>query len=254
VARLAGSLQASLTVAGARVRSIPPLELRGPFPEKGYFLRNMTAGIFGGDTYEVDVTAEAGSTTRITSPSATKVYAANGRTASLFQRLSVRSGAWLVWGPHATIIQAGASLEQRTIVSVAPGGVALLAEVLVLGRLASGERYAFERITSALSVCDAEGGTLYSEAYALSPNDDLATAMAGKGVLTSIFALGCDPTVITSHLETLCVNSYPLAGFSTLPNHAGVIVRMLAGSLSEGLDFAELVTDRLSRLVPASPR
>jgi urease accessory protein UreH len=205
VAGLAGSLRASLSLTGVRIRSQPPLELRGPFPGTGYFLRNMTAGIFGGDAYKVVIVAEAGSTTRITSPSATKVYAANSRPASLDLQLTVESGATLVWGPHATIIQAGANLDQRTAVTIAPSGAALLTEVLVLGRLARGERYAFERLSSSLDVRDSTSRHLYSEACTLSPDEDLATTMAEKGVLASVYALGYVAANVFACLETLCL-------------------------------------------------
>jgi urease accessory protein UreH len=134
----------------------------------------------------------------------------------------------LILGPHATIIQTGASLDQCTAVSVARGGVALLSEVLVLGRLASGERYAFDRLTNALEVSDASGAPLYSEACALTPTDDLATAMSGKGALVSIYALGMPARNALTALETLHVDAYPLAGHSALPHDAGVVVRMLA--------------------------
>jgi urease accessory protein len=244
--RVAGALHATFTPTGARVHARAPLELRGPFPNATYYLRNTTAGIFGGDSCAIDIHAESASTTRVSSPSATKVYAASGRTASTTLNVEVAANATLVWGPHASIVQAGARLDQRTSVSIAPAATAILAEVLVLGRLASGERYAFDRLASALEVTGASGRPLYSEAYNLTASDDLATAMGQHGALVSVYGLGLATADAAAALEPLSLDAYPLAGFSALPNCAGIIVRMLAESLSEGLDFATLVTGALA--------
>jgi len=234
-----GALDARIGAAGARVRAKAPLELRGPFPGASYYLRNTTAGVFGGDVYEVDVTSAAGSTVRVASGSATKVYAGNGCQSSLAVRLTVEPGATLLWGPHATIVQAGASYRQATAVSVARGGRALVGEVLVLGRLAYGERFDFQRIESRLTVT-LDGAPVYNEAYSLRPGRDLVASMARRAVLASVHAIGFEATEAAPQLERALAGE-SLAGWSELPNGAGLVVRGLCDALSAGQDLVERV-------------
>jgi len=241
-----GSLNALIGASGACVRSKAPLELRGPFPGAAYYLRNVTAGVFGGDAYEVDVTAAAGSVIRIASSSATKVHDSAGRESSLRVRLAAEPGATLLWGPHATIIQTGASYRQSTTVSLAPGSRVVLGEILVLGRLARGEQFEFTRLESNFDVT-LEGAAVYSEAYCLTPGADLAASMAGRGVLASVYILGAEWPALEERLICTLKNE-PLAGCSALPNDAGVVVRCFCDSLSQGQALVEgvlrLVSDR----------
>ncbi|HLG10992.1 MAG TPA: urease accessory protein UreD [Dehalococcoidia bacterium] len=240
---LNGSLEARFTCSEhgsprVRVQARPPLELRGPFAGAGvpdYFLRNTTAGLLDGDAYRVDVTAAAGTSVHVGASSASKVYAGES---SLDVRLAVEPGALLVWGPHATILHAGASYCQETRLALAPGGRAILAEVLVLGRLARGERFQFQRLESLLEVSPPACEPLYSEAYSVTPGPDLIAGLAGHGVLVSVYALGFDPSEAGAGFEA-ALTATCLAGWSALPNGCGAVFRALSGSLSQGARFAE---------------
>lgn len=243
---LTGSLDACFAQRGVRTRSRAPLELRGPFPGASYFLRNTTAGVFGGDAYAAGVTARAGSAVRVAGSSATKVYAGNGRESSLTVRLAVEPGAKLIWGPHATIVQAGASYRQQTALDVAAGGRAVLAEILVLGRLARGERFEFERLESSLDVT-LGGAPVYSEAYCLAPGPDLVASMAGRGVLASVYAVGFDCEDAAAGLECAFADD-ALAGWSRLPDGAGLVARCLAPGLSHAQRLVERACNTLFTL------
>jgi urease accessory protein len=243
VARLTGTLAATINARGARVQAKAPLELRGPFSGSAYFLRNTTAGVFGGDAYEVEVTASSGCAVRVSGSSATKVYVGSEGESSLDVRLTVEPGATLVWGPHATIVQGGARYRQATLLSGAVGGRAVLGEVLALGRPARGELFDFNRLESRLDV-NLAGASVYSEAYVLQPGPDLVASMAGRGVLASVYGIGFDAAE-GDRLDCLLAKNEQPAGWSLLPNHAGVVVRCLSGSLSQAQSLVEAVTDRL---------
>ena len=237
---LTGSLTATIHSRGAKIEAYAPLELRGPFPGASYYLRNTTAGVFGGDAYAVDVTASADSTVRVSGSSATKVYVGTDGESCLSVRLNVEPGATLIWGPHATIVQGGARYRQSTHVDVAAGGRTILGEILALGRLARGEQFDFDRLESSLNVrlCETR---VYSEAYILQPGPNLVASMAGRGVLASVYAIGFDATV-GERLNCLLTERNELAGWSALPNDAGVVVRGLFDSLSQGQAFVTQIT------------
>lgn len=235
-------LEASFGGAGARIAVQAPLELRGPFIRdggmRGYYLRNITAGIFSGDAYHVDVTAEAGSRVRIASSSATKVHTMPDRgSARSSANLTAEPGSTLIWGPHATILQAESNLTQQLCVAVQLGAVVYLAEVLVLGRLARGERCAFTSYKSALSISDG-CETLYEERYVLTPGTTLDTSLAGQGAVVAVYALGAIDDECRNRLREV-VASGRLVGMTALPNGAGLLVRGLAPSMTAGLALAE---------------
>ena len=152
----------------------------------------------------------------------------------------------LVWGPHTTILQEGSDLRQDLRVTLAPAACVILAEVLVLGRLARGERCSFRRFQSDLVVSN---GTreLYEERYVLEPGATLGAALRGQGVVVSVYGLGAIADDAGERLRAL-VSDNPCVGVSSLPNSAGLVLRGLASSLSAGAALAEqaLLSLRLS--------
>lgn len=102
-------------------------------------LVNTGGGLLGGDTLDLTVMAETGSTLMMTTQSAEKVYRAAGAAARIATRLSVESGARLFWMPQETILFSGARLARTITADVAADGELLVAESNVFGRLAMGE-------------------------------------------------------------------------------------------------------------------
>ena len=220
----------------ARTPPAPTPSLRDP---PLYYLRNTTAGLFAGDSLDVRIEARSGARVQVASSSATKAFATPAGSASMRTTLVAEPGSLLVWGPHATILQAGASYTQTTDVLLHAGAIVLAAEVLALGRLASGERNAFRRFENDLSVRDDRGRLLYAERYVIGEARDLSTSLAGRGAVGSVYALGAGVEAGEALEASGALSGEALAGWSLLPNGAGLVVRMLAASLSEGQAFVE---------------
>lgn len=225
----------------ASLTSTPPLELRGPFRrDRGadlYLLRNTTAGILSGDDYDLRASAEAGATVQVASSAASKALTMPGAGARSRTTITARNGSSLVWGPHVTLLQTGSRLCQETHVTLDAGAAVVLAEVIAFGRLASGQKYDFAGFDSTLVVSSPDR-ELYSESYALVPGPELCAALAGHGVLASAYLLGAASDAAAS-LSLLCLPE--LCGWSRLPNDAGLVVRCLADSASDGLGLVEQV-------------
>lgn len=218
-----------------------PLELRGPLLRDGvgsYYLRNVTAGVFAGDSYHINVTAEAGSTVRIGSTSASKVHTMpRDGSASSVARLVAEPDSTLVWGPHPTILQAASDYRQSLDVVVLPGARVYLAEVLVFGRLARGEHCAFRRFASDLMIEDGLR-VQFEERFVLEPGPPLDDALGGHGCLVSVYALGDLGADARPQLQAVVEGNHR-AGVTHLPNRAGVLLRGLSDSLSAGMALAE---------------
>ena len=118
---------------------------------------NPTGAVLGGDRLRVDVHVGPGAHAVLTTPSATKIYRADGPPAVQTVRLTVEDDATLEWMPDHTIPFAGAASCQRMHASVAPRGRLVLVDAYAAGRVAHGERWRFRHLESALTVADARG-------------------------------------------------------------------------------------------------
>ena len=119
------------------------LRVRFPSPEaeglSAVFV-NTAGGIAGGDRFEIEITAGEESRIALTTAAAEKVYRAEGPAAELVIKLKAAAGSHLSWLPQETILFDGARLSRRIDVDLAESASLLLAEIMVFGRTAMGER------------------------------------------------------------------------------------------------------------------
>jgi urease accessory protein len=191
---------------------------------------NTTPGIFAGDRLALRVALERGASVLLTSPSASRIHTMRSGAAVLDQRIGVSAGAWLEVMPELFIPHAGCRYTQTTILDVETGGRLFFVETLAPGRVARGERFAFERVSWTTDL--RYGGRLVArERYVLSPTDDS---------LWSVRRGGVDAYLATAYLVGLKADPVPaLDGAS-----AGVVAG--ASQLADDVWVARL-------LAPDSP-
>jgi len=142
--------------AGARIRYTPgePLSRLSDLAEWGghrvkfptptdraeAVLLNTGGGMAGGDALAVSVALEAGAELTFTTQSAERIYRSAGATSTIALDLEVGAGADLAFIPQETIVFSHACLARTITAEVAESATLLLAEALVFGRAASGER------------------------------------------------------------------------------------------------------------------
>jgi len=119
------------------------LRVRFPSPEddglSGMFV-NTAGGIAGGDRFDIDISAGAGTRLTLTTAAAEKVYRAPGAAAQLSIALKAAAGAHLAWLPQETILFDRARIIRRIDIDLAADASLLLCEIVVFGRSAMGER------------------------------------------------------------------------------------------------------------------
>lgn len=96
-------------------------------------------GLFGGDIYDIDVCLEEGAQALVTGQAAEKVYRSSGPDCEINVNLKVANGAVLEWLPQETILFDQARFRRTTKLNLDEGSKALVGEIIVFGRLASGE-------------------------------------------------------------------------------------------------------------------
>jgi urease accessory protein len=112
-----------------------------------------SGGLVGGD--RITLEAEAGFDARafVTSQAAEKIYRSSGEDAQINVKLTAGPESWLEYLPQETILFDGARLRRKTTVAVKPGARALAGEMIVFGRIGSGETFAHGFVHDAWDVC-----------------------------------------------------------------------------------------------------
>jgi urease accessory protein len=178
-------------------RQDPPWKVVRAFRHSGsgalLHLNNVSGGVLAGDRLSLDVEVEAGAAVQITTTGATRLYRHRAGVADSEQhvRFDIHDGAQLEYLPDAMIPYAGSRHVQRTKIQLGCGATLFWWEVLAPGRLAAGERFAFERLRVQTEV---SAGTrpLLREDFLLEPKrkDISATVrMSGYSHIASLYAV-----------------------------------------------------------------
>ncbi len=111
-------------------------------------LNNVSGGVLAGDRLALDVEVQAGAAAQITTTGATRLYRHRAGAADSEQhsRFSIGDAALLEYLPDAVIPYAGCRHIQRTEIRLGRGSTLFWWDVLAPGRLAAGERFAFDRL------------------------------------------------------------------------------------------------------------
>ena len=146
-------------------RSTLPLQVLAPValddPAAVVSILNPTGGLLGGDRLSIDVDVAAGAHAVLTTPSATRVYRADGAPTVQTIRLRLGPGAVVEWVPDHTIPFAGSALRQAFDVELDETAALVLVDAFSAGRIALGEAWRFALLESAISIRDRCGWLLH---------------------------------------------------------------------------------------------
>lgn len=153
-------------------------------------LVTTSGGLVGGDVLDVAISAGPGAAALVTTQAAEKVYRSAGPTCGIRVTLEAGPGAWLEWLPNETIVFDAARLRRQMAVSLAAGARLLAGEIVVLGRLARGERFTSGLIHDAWEI-RSEGRLVWTDAFRLEDDPFAAQAgLAGAGASATIVFVG----------------------------------------------------------------
>lgn len=105
-------------------------------------LLNTAGGLTGGDRLELRIALGPGGEATGTTQTAERIYASAGGAAVVRTEIELGAGARFDWLPQETILYDQAALDRATVVRMAGDARVMLAETLVLGRVAMGETLA----------------------------------------------------------------------------------------------------------------
>ncbi len=226
-----------------------PLRLQKPLYPEGTGVAHLLvihppAGIAGGDRLEIDIDVQTDASTLVTTPGATKWYRSDGARAHQHVALSVARGGCLEWLPQENIVFDGADMETSTTIACERGALCIGWDIVVLGRMASGERFERGALRQDLTLsCD--GHILWRERARVAVGDPLLASPVGwhghpvAGVLWAWGATLPDADLERCRDATMARND---AGVTVLGDGL-VVVRALSDSAESARDlFHELWT------------
>jgi len=120
-----------------------PLKFLFPRTEQGQpktaVLVTTSGGLVGGDELDLHISTAPGAAGLAMTQAAEKVYRSTGPVTRINATFDADIGSRLEWLPHETILFDGARLCRTTRLNLAADANAIVGELLVLGRAASGE-------------------------------------------------------------------------------------------------------------------
>lgn len=189
---------------------------------------NPAGGVLGGDSLELDVSLAPGSSATLTTQGAAKAY--RGEASSQTAEIRVGDGAFLEYLPHHLIPFAGSSHRQITRFMLQGEATLLAWEAYSAGRLARGERFEFNRLSSST-------GLYVEDAPVASDGFDLPGVypageehFGGYSYLATVFVVAPDAAGLAEELHGLLRLETGLLASSSSPSERLCISRILSGS------------------------
>ena len=199
------------------------------------------AGIAGGDRLWLEVALGRDSFVQLTTPGAAKWYRSAGRSASQTLRARVDEGATLEWLPQGAIVYDGAIARSDTRIELAPTSTFIAAEIVSLGRRASGERFRCGQWRQRFDIVR-DGALIWSERGVLDPTTGLLASPVGLNdapVFGTFVAVAprIDDTMIAALRDIA-----PAQGEAAVTRLPGLLVARYRGESIEagGAHFASL--------------
>lgn len=190
-------------------------------------ITNPAGGVLGGDALELDVSLAPGSSATLTTQGATKAY--RGEASNQTAEIRVDDGAFLEYLPHHLIPFAGSSHRQQTRFALNGEATLLAWEAYSAGRLARGERFDFDRLSSStrVHVDDAPVASDGFELPGVYPRGD--EHFGGYSYLATVFVVAPDAAALSEDLNGLLRLGRGSLASSSAPSERLCISRILSG-------------------------
>lgn len=226
-----------------------------PHPDaETVYVQSPTGGVAQGDRHTIVIRAESDTIAHVSTQSATKVLSMEHNYAAADFSFTVGSGAHFEYVPDPVILHPDTRFCQDQTLNVTSNSSAIIGDVVVPGRLARGEYFDFEQYVSRLRSYD-DDQLLFEDTTHLDPAsaDPTAPGILGEfNVYGTLYVITSkiDADALSDALYERMTDCTPRTGVTTIPNGAGIVVRILghrAGPVTEAIHSAwdEARTDLL---------
>lgn len=229
------------------------LYLEESLPSMAYlFVISPSGGILQGDRYRMDITLSKNALFHLTTQGATRIYRMDKNYATQVVNITVVEGCYFEFIPDQIIPYRDSRFYQKVLLNVHDNATMVYSELLVPGRVASGESFDYDICYLKTNARNQDGELRFIDIAILEPKKRI---LKNSGVLENFDVVGTVYILApANHIKELnslinsMIESYPkvYGGATILPNSSGVMVRLLGPFASDVRDVIIEVT-RITR-------
>jgi urease accessory protein len=216
------------------------LYLEESIPSMAYiYIISPSGGILQGDRYRIDITLKKNSYAHITTQSATRVYKMERDFATQMVNIVVDDGCYFEYIPEQVIPFRNSRFYQVVDLNVHENSTMVYSEMIVPGRVASGEVFEYDICYVKTVAKDNFDKLRFTDTFKLEPKkEDLRSfgIMENLDTVSSLYILTKREYVkdIKNEINSIFKNIVIVrGGASVLPDNRGIIVRILGNTASE---------------------
>lgn len=229
------------------------LYLEESLPSMAYlFIISPSGGILQGDRYRMDITLSKDALFHLTTQGATRIYRMDKNFATQVVNITVGEGCYFEFIPDQIIPYRDSRFYQKVLLNVHDNATMVYSELLVPGRVASGESFDYDICYLKTNARNQDGELRFIDIAILEPKKRI---LKNSGVLENFDVVGTVYILApANHIKELnrlinsMIESYSkvYGGATILPNSSGVMVRLLGPFASDVRDVIIEVT-RITR-------
>jgi urease accessory protein len=219
------------------------LYLEESLPSMAYlFVISPSGGILQGDRYMMDITLSKDALFHLTTQGATRIYRMDKNYATQVVNITVGEGCYFEFIPDQIIPYRNSRFYQKVLLNVHDNATMVYSELLVPGRVASGESFDYDICYLKTNARNQDGELRFIDIAILEPKKRI---LKNSGVLENFDVVGTVYILApANHIKELnslinsMIESYPkvYGGATILPNSSGVMVRLLGPFASDVRD------------------
>jgi urease accessory protein len=218
--------------------------LEESLPAMAYvYIVSPSGGILQGDRYQIDIKLGNSTYAHVTTQGATRIYKMEKNYASQTINIEVKEGSYFEYIPDQIIPFRNSRFYQEVILNVHDNSTMVYSEIIVPGRVASGEAFEYDICYVKTIGKNHLGRTRFIDTVNLEPrrkeNLKVSDILGDFLVLGTIYIvtkveyvneLGYD---IDQKTRLLCSRGTVTCGSSILPGRQGIIIRILGNSAED---------------------
>ncbi|HKG90237.1 MAG TPA: urease accessory protein UreD [Nitrososphaeraceae archaeon] len=257
---LEGDLERGKTVVKEQYSKVPlftqrALYLEESIPSMAYiYIISPSGGILQGDRYRMDIKLKNNAYSHITTQGATRVYRMENNFATQIVNVVVDDGCYFEFVPDQIIPYRNSRFYQTVNLNVHDNATMVYSEMIVPGRVASGESFEYDICYMKALAKNQKGRIRFIDIAILEPKKRNLKTLGILGnfdVVGSMYILTMAKYVaeLNEEINSSVQKFFKISGGATiLPYNSGVLVRML-GSVASDLRNAMYEVIRITRKI-----
>jgi urease accessory protein len=207
--------------------------LEETLPAMAYvYIVSPSGGILQGDRYRIDITLDNNTFAHVTTQGATRIYKMEKNYASQIVNITVGEDSFFEYIPDQIIPFRNSRFYQEVELNIHDNATMIYSEVIVPGRVASGEAFEYDICYIKTAGKNHLGRPRFIDTVRLEPKNENPKA---EGILGNFKVSYVNDLqyAISEKIKVLEVKGKITGGTSILPARQGVIVRILGNSAED---------------------